>query len=195
MFCPNCGTQADDNAMICTNCGATLNQSFTDPAPQTVDTTAQPVDNTVPAQTETPVYAQSPDYNNQGYTDPNAQYNQGYTDPNAQYNQGYTDPNAQYNQGYTDPNAQYNQNNNTAYNAAGGQQKSKMVAGLLGIFLGAWGIHNFYIGKTTRAIIQIIVTIVTCGVGGIWGFIEGILILCGVNGFNTDANGVPLSDQ
>lgn len=71
-----------------------------------------------------------------------------------------------------------------------GNAKSKMAAGLLGIFLGAWGIHNFYLGNTTRGIIQIVVTIVTCGMGGLWGFIEGIMILCG--SISTDANGTPL---
>lgn len=73
-----------------------------------------------------------------------------------------------------------------------GEQKSKIAAGLLGIFLGGWGIHNFYLGNTTRAIIQIVVTIVTCGAGALWGLIEGILILCG--NINTDAKGVPLKD-
>ena len=72
------------------------------------------------------------------------------------------------------------------------QQKSKMAAGLLGIFLGAWGVHNFYLGNTSRGIIQIVVTLVTCGAGGIWGLIEGIMILTG--SINTDANGVPLKD-
>lgn len=71
-------------------------------------------------------------------------------------------------------------------------QKSKMAAGLLGIFLGAWGIHNFYLGFIKKAIIQIVVSLVTCGIGGIWGFIEGIMILCGK--INTDANGNPLID-
>lgn len=71
-------------------------------------------------------------------------------------------------------------------------QKSKMAAGLLGIFLGAWGIHNFYLGFTTKAIIQIVVSLCTCGIGGLWGFIEGIMILCGK--INTDANGNPLID-
>lgn len=71
-------------------------------------------------------------------------------------------------------------------------QKSKMAAGLLGIFLGAWGIHNFYLGFTKKAIIQIVVSLVTCGIGGIWGFIEGIMILCGK--INTDSNGNPLID-
>ena len=70
--------------------------------------------------------------------------------------------------------------------------KSKMAAGLLGLFLGAWGIHNFYLGNTGRGVAQIIVTIVTCGVGGLWGFIEGILILTG--SINTDADGKPLTD-
>ena len=35
----------------------------------------------------------------------------------------------------------------------GYQQKSKMAAGLLGIFLGALGIHNFYLGNSNRGII------------------------------------------
>lgn len=70
--------------------------------------------------------------------------------------------------------------------------KSKMAAGLLGIFLGAWGIHNFYLGFTKKAVIQIIVTLVTCGIGGIWGFVEGILILCGK--IDADADGNPLQD-
>ena len=34
-------------------------------------------------------------------------------------------------------------------------QKSKMTAGLLGIFLGGLGIHNFYLGYTGKAIAQI----------------------------------------
>lgn len=71
-------------------------------------------------------------------------------------------------------------------------QKSKIAAGLLGIFLGGFGIHNFYLGYTGKAIGQLVLTICSCGIGGIWGFIEGILILCG--NINTDANGVPLKD-
>jgi len=31
--------------------------------------------------------------------------------------------------------------------------KSKMAAGLFGIFLGAYGVHNFYLGYITKAII------------------------------------------
>lgn len=75
---------------------------------------------------------------------------------------------------------------------AGVATKSKMVAGLLGIFLGGLGIHNFYLGYTGKAVAQLILGIVTCGVAGIWGFIEGILILCG--NINKDGKGNPLLD-
>lgn len=71
--------------------------------------------------------------------------------------------------------------------------KSKLVAGLLGIFLGSFGIHRFYLGFTGIGIIQIVVTIVTLGVGGLWGFIEGIVYLAANRGsFTVDAQGRPL---
>lgn len=63
--------------------------------------------------------------------------------------------------------------------------KSKIVAGLLGIFLGVLGIHNFYLGYTTKAVIQLLLgTVGAClivgpMISGIWGFIEGIMILMG----------------
>lgn len=77
--------------------------------------------------------------------------------------------------------------------------KSKIAAGILGIFLGAFGIHNFYLGFTSKAVAQLLLTLVgwiACGMGpvvaGIWGFIEGILILTG--SISQDANGNPLND-
>lgn len=73
-----------------------------------------------------------------------------------------------------------------------GNQKSKIAAGLLGVFLGGLGIHNFYLGFTGKAVAQLILTLVSCGIGSIWGFIEGIMILAG--NINTDANGVPLGE-
>ena len=78
--------------------------------------------------------------------------------------------------------------------AAAGAPKSRMVAGILGILLGGLGIHNFYLGYTNKAILQIVVTIFTCGIGSIWGLIEGILILTKNQNYLTDANGVPLVD-
>ncbi len=66
--------------------------------------------------------------------------------------------------------------------------KQKIVAGLLGIFLGGLGIHNFYLGYTKKAVIQLVISLLTGGLAGIWGFIEGILILCGKK-ITTDAQG------
>lgn len=71
----------------------------------------------------------------------------------------------------------------------GAKRKSKITAGLLGIFLGGWGIHNFYLGNTGKGIAQIFLTF-CFGIGYVWGLIEGIMILCG--GIKTDANGIPL---
>lgn len=73
------------------------------------------------------------------------------------------------------------------------ERKSKLAAGLLGIFLGAFGVHRFYLGYTTIGVVQIIVTICTFGLGGVWGFIEGILIVAGTT-ITTDAQGRPLKD-
>jgi TM2 domain-containing membrane protein YozV len=75
---------------------------------------------------------------------------------------------------------------------AGVELKSKIAAGLLGIFLGSLGIHRFYLGYTTIGVIQIIVSVFTLGAGGIWGFIEGIMILTG--NINKDAQGRPLKE-
>jgi len=66
-------------------------------------------------------------------------------------------------------------------------EKSKIAAGLLGIFLGGLGVHRFYLGYTGIGIAQIAVSFVTCGIGSIWGFIEGILILTG--SMDKDAKG------
>lgn len=69
--------------------------------------------------------------------------------------------------------------------------KSKLAAGLLGIFLGSIGVHNFYLGFTGKAVAQLLITVLSCGalsvVSGIWGLIEGIMILAGNN--NKDAKG------
>lgn len=69
--------------------------------------------------------------------------------------------------------------------------KSRRTAGLLGIFLGALGVHRFYLGYPSMGVLQILVTVSTLGIGGLWGTIEGVLILSGI-GIKTDADGRPL---
>jgi TM2 domain-containing membrane protein YozV len=57
--------------------------------------------------------------------------------------------------------------------------KSKLVAGLLQLFLGTFGIGRFYLGYTGIGVAQLAVSILTCGIGAIWPFIDGIMILVG----------------
>jgi len=57
--------------------------------------------------------------------------------------------------------------------------KSKLTAGLLQIFLGGFGVGRFYLGYTTIGVLQLVVTFVTCGIGSVWGLIDGIMILVG----------------
>ncbi len=69
--------------------------------------------------------------------------------------------------------------------------KSRVVAGLLGIFLGWLGIHRFYLGYTGIGLLMLLITVAGgaatfvcmpgsgCGFVALWGFIEGVLCLCG----------------
>lgn len=74
--------------------------------------------------------------------------------------------------------------------------KSKVAAGLFGIFLGCFGVHNFYLGYTGKAVAQLLISLLSCfilsPVSAIWGLIEGIMILSG--SINKDANGNSLVD-
>ena len=56
-------------------------------------------------------------------------------------------------------------------------KKDKTTAGILGILLGGLGIHRMYMGYVGIGLLQLVVTIFTFGLGSLWGFIEGILIL------------------
>ncbi len=81
-------------------------------------------------------------------------------------------------------------------------QKSKIVAGLLGLFLGTLGVHNFYLGYTGKAVAQLLLTligwIILIGpiISGIWALIEAVLILCSSYGSNwhRDGRGQELQD-
>lgn len=59
--------------------------------------------------------------------------------------------------------------------------KSRLVATLLAFFLGALGIHNFYLGNKGKAIAQLVMTLllVTAIVSAIWSFVEFVMIVCG----------------
>ncbi len=57
------------------------------------------------------------------------------------------------------------------------QENKKLLAGILAIVIGSLGIHKFVLGYTQEGIIQIVISIFTCGIGGIIGLIEGIIYL------------------
>ena len=117
----------------------------------------------------------------------------GYQQPGYQQDPGF-DPNQM---GYQQPVAYYD-------------QKSKLAAGLFGIFFGSLGVHNFYLGYTNKAVGQLVGTIVgyilciifigffiVVGIQ-IWALVEGILILSAQPGsqpWGVDARGVPLSSN
>ena len=85
-------------------------------------------------------------------------------------------------------------------------QKSRVVAGILGLLLGSYGAHNFYLGYTNKAIIQLVLTLVglvlslviigyfiVLGVA-IWALVEAIQIFTSSGDYHVDANGVPLTN-
>ena len=90
--------------------------------------------------------------------------------------------------------------------APGQEQKSKVTAGLLGLFFGGFGVHNFYLGYTGRAVAQLVIQIVCVtltgctagllfpliGITPTWALVESIMIFAG--GIKKDGKGIPLKD-
>ena len=70
--------------------------------------------------------------------------------------------------------------------------KSLLVAGLLQSLCPFLALGNFYLGYNKLALIQVLVTIFTFGLGFIWPFVNGLMILSGK--VKKDAYGVELVD-
>ena len=124
--------------------------------------------------------------NNNGYNEVDAQgVNEPAQDP--------TQPHQEYSYQYTyEQQPQYNQNNQQGYYDSAQQtyygdgrlqsgSKEKLVAGILGILLGSFGIHKFYLGYTKAGVIMLLVTLLTFGIGAfimqVIGIVEGVLYL------------------
>ena len=132
-----------------------------------------------------------PQYSQPQYTQPQ------YTAPQQTGAPQYQQP---YYQGQPQP--PYQQPAKVYYNVApaGYPQKSRLAAGLLAVTFGMFGVHNFYLGNTSRGLMQLLLTVVgsviTCGMSAlameIWGILDGIKLLDGR--INIDANGVFLKD-
>ena len=195
--CKNCGNVFGDYMTICPSCGTPVEPVSEETAtanpepevqvqPEAQQPEAQPVFQQPEAQ---PAYQQQA-YQQQAYQQQPYQQQPYQQQPYQQ--QAYQQQPYQQ-QAYQQPYQQPYQTGAPVYNPnMMGQQKSKLVAGLLGIFLGGLGVHNFYLGFSGKAVIQIVVSLITCGLGSIWGLIEGIMILAG--SINVDANGIPLGE-
>lgn len=165
-YCPYCGDPIAVGATTCTTCG----QPLTDAAGQPMRNTAaqqMPTMDTATAFAPPPVQQQVPPV----YV--STQQQNGYAYQNGAMPQ-----------------------QNMSYAYAPSQQKSKVAAGILGIFLGMFGVHNFYLGRAGRGVAQLLLTLLSCfilsPITEIWGLVEGILILSG--SINTDGKGIPLKD-
>lgn len=73
----------------------------------------------------------------------------------------------------TRPNETWNQPNHSGQP----QENKKVLAGIMALLFGGIGIHKFILGYTQEGIIQIVLSVISCGILGIIPFIEGIIYL------------------
>jgi TM2 domain-containing membrane protein YozV len=71
----------------------------------------------------------------------------------------------------------------------GVQAKSRVAYILLGVFLGAFGAHNFYAGYKYRGIAQLAITICTLFIGAVVSWFWAVVEVCAVD---RDARNVPM---
>ena len=185
MNCPNCGRELAEGEV----CNCMTNEVFPDAAPigepQIVEAPAYTAPQPPVQQPEAPVYTapqQQDPYTPPVYgAAPGAAYQPPvYGDPNAAYQQPYYAP-------VVDPPAR------TDY-PEGYKIKRKYVAVLLGFWLGAFGIHNFYLGNQSKAIAQLLLSTVGSLLffigpvaAAVWSLVETVQIL--TESIDKDANG------
>ncbi len=116
---------------------------------------------------EYPGYPQQPGFQQPGYPPPGYPQQPGYPPPPGY---GYAPQFA------ADPSAPWGRDPLTGLPLL---DNSKVSAGLLQILFGTFGVGRFYLGYTTIGVLQLVVSLVTCGIGAIWPLIDGIMILMG----------------
>ncbi len=111
--------------------------------------------------------------------------------PGAGYPPPYPPAPGNYPPPYYDPSAPYGRHPMTGEPYS---DKSKVVAGLLQLvgLLGIVGVGRMYLGQVGLGVAQLVVGLVTCGIGAvIWGIVDAILIFTDKV---RDPNGLPLRD-
>ena len=170
--CPCCGMEIDRDALFCPYCGKTVAAASVQGQPNQTNSPESAGD---PAasnpQTQQATY---PPYGGQPY--------QPYQSPCPTYTYAQPYPGqAPYSRPYSPVPPGY-------------RPRNRIAAGVLALLVGVFGVHNFYLGFTGRAIAQLLMTIFSCGILGvvsyIWSLVEGIQILTG--NMVCDARGVPM---
>jgi len=127
-----------------------------------------------PPPPQQPQYQPPPPGYSPGYPQPDYSQQSNYSQPN--YSQPGYPPPGQYPQAYVDPAAPYGRHPMTGEPLS---DKSKIIGGLLqliGLF-GLVGIGRIYLGYTGLGIAQLVVGLLTCGIGAVvWGIIDAVLI-------------------
>ena len=72
------------------------------------------------------------------------------------------------------------------------QPKSRLAYILLAIFLGGFGVHNFYAGYTKKAVIQLLLTVLL-GWTGVVALGVLVWIIIDIIQVTADSNGVPMT--
>ena len=177
MLCPNCAAQLSDTAKFCSNCGTSVVAQTASPY-AAADAAAS-----APYQQQTAQQAAQPEPSafERGYQQGYA-WASGESQPNQQANTAWADPSAPTGQQY-DYNQTYAQPAAPTYAAPAASPKNHVVAGLLALFLGALGIHKFYLGYNREGVIMLLVTLLgsllTFGIAAavmeVIAFIEAII--------------------
>ena len=88
----------------------------------------------------------------------------------------------------------FSQNIHNSYDNMMVKPKNRLIAGLLAIFLGSMGIHDFYLGYSQKGVAHLLMFVFFLGwISRIWALVEALLIFTGKT--DCDANGIPLTDN
>ncbi|TFV60741.1 TM2 domain-containing protein [Mycobacterium sp. PS03-16] len=131
------------------------------------------------------------DYSQQGAYPQQGGYPPPYTQQGGYGQQGAFGQQGGYPQQFYDPSAPYGRHPMTGEPYS---DKSKLVAGLLQLLglIGLVGVGRMYLGQVGLGVAQLVVGLVTCGIGAvIWGIVDAVLIFTDKV---RDQNGLPLRD-